>query len=119
MQTKVMRMKLERGDPDFEQFTATLNGEFLRHDVLVSADAALGVVVRNKTDGDGNVIGDGPANRETIEGFVRIVERNESVRAKEPQGARVNQTGVEPQAPSEVAEPAPEADEDPAPRKGK
>ena len=102
------RTDLNCKDPDFEDFTATFNGDLQRHDTIVSASGPLGQLVRRNTNGDGEII-DGET---TLTGAVRVVERNEAVRAKEPTPA-VAQAGK----PAPIPQAAP-ADE-PAPQPAK
>lgn len=105
-----MKYSLNRTDPDFEDFTATLNGELQDHDLLVSADAARGVLVRLANTAVGGQV--------EIEGIVRVVSRTPAVRQREdrkgnrrykaatPQLAQGEDPPAEAQPEFETADPA-------------
>lgn len=103
-----MKDQISRKDPDFEDHAVTFNGDLLRHDTIVSACASLGRVRRLATDSNGAIL---KGNEIEVEGIVRIIERNDAVRAKEPPSERVVQEGLAPEKPAkaEASEDAPPA----------
>ena len=105
-----MKMLLNRSDPDFDNWSVKFNGEFLQHATLVSANAALGSVTRFTVADDGTYLG----TEETYTGQVRIIERNDAVRDKEPAEVRVVQKGLGVKSASKEEIPAPK-EETPAP----
>lgn len=107
-----MKVGLHRKDPDFEEWAVKLNGEYLCHDTIVSADAITGTVVRLVCDGDGVAT----EEQKTTVGMVRFVQRSEAVRAKEPPSRGRVVSGIVAEVAPHAEEPAPEpVEETPAP----